>query len=199
MDIYRIVWVKAWSFFMPCKSFPIFLLEVDKIKKLPNYYKIFIQHSLKRKQMNKQKTLPKPATILSFSYGHKSLQVCAFQAILKQLLSSICIFWNSFQALMKNPCTFLDFALSKNKSTDTTLHAPIQGNWTRDCFLMYFFYLRKCQAHLVTDNANQQKRWEHNKHNPLRGEYICGRKGHENTKLLRRTFTTGTQVIICTF
>lgn len=91
-----------------------------------------MHHSLKRKQT--KKALSKPATIFSFSYSYKSLQVCAFQAILKQLLSSICIFWNSFQALMKNPCTFLDFALSKNKNTDTMLHGPIQSNGIRDNF-----------------------------------------------------------------
>lgn len=39
---------------------------------------------------------------------------------------------------------------------------------------MYFFHLRKCPASLVTDNANQQKRWEHNKHNSLR-VYVAGK------------------------
>lgn len=119
-------------FFMSCKSFLIFSLPVDKKKILPNYQKILYTPFFKKKTNKQKNTLPKPATIFSFSYGHKSLQICAFQAILKQLLSSICIFWNSFQALMKNPCTFLDFALSKNKSTDTMLHSPTQSNGTRD-------------------------------------------------------------------
>lgn len=131
VDIYRTVWVKACSFFMSCKSFSVLSLVVDKEKKLLNYYKILYTPFFDKKT-NKKNTLPKPATIFSFSYGHKSLQVCAFQAILKQLLSSICIFWNSFQALMKNPRTLLDFALSRNRSTDTELHAPIQSNGTRD-------------------------------------------------------------------
>lgn len=136
VDIYRTVWVKAWPFFMSCKSFSVFSLVVGKKKILPNYYKILYMPFFTKKT-NKKNTLPKPATIFSFSYGHKSLQVCAFQAILKQLLSSIRIFWNSFQALMKNPRTFLDFALSKNKSTDTMLHGPILSNGTRDYVKVY--------------------------------------------------------------
>lgn len=99
---------------------------------IPNYQKIFHPSFFKKKTKQKKNTISKPATIFSFSYGHKSLQVCAFQAILKQLLSSIHILWNSFQALMENPCTLLNFTLSKNKSIGIMLHASIQSSETRD-------------------------------------------------------------------
>lgn len=57
MDIYWIVWVKAWPFFMSCKTFSRFSLVVDNKRILPNYYKIPYTPFFKKKT-NKRMLFP---------------------------------------------------------------------------------------------------------------------------------------------